>query len=88
MPPCWWPPQSLADRGTAPPAGPTASQAADIIYTGGDIVTINDAQPSVEALAVKDGKILDKNPLKVEPMAIKDVAVVETIKEGKSIYKR
>jgi hypothetical protein len=32
--------------------------AADAIYTGGDIVTVNDAQPSVEALAVKDGKIL------------------------------
>ena len=35
-----------------------ASQAADAIYTGGDIVTVNDAQPVVEALAVKDGKIL------------------------------
>ena len=32
--------------------------AADTIYTGGDIVTVNDAQPTVEALAVKDGKIL------------------------------
>jgi predicted amidohydrolase YtcJ len=33
-------------------------QSADTIYTGGDIVTINDSQPSAEALAVKDGKIL------------------------------
>ncbi len=32
--------------------------AADAIYLGGTIVTINDAQPTVEALAVKDGKIL------------------------------
>ena len=32
--------------------------AADVIYTGGDIVTINDGQPSAEALAVKGGKIL------------------------------
>jgi predicted amidohydrolase YtcJ len=32
--------------------------AADTIYVGGDIVTVNDAQPSAEALAVKDGKIL------------------------------
>ena len=32
--------------------------AADTIYTGGDIVTVNDAQPTVEALAVKDGRIL------------------------------
>ena len=35
-----------------------AAQAADTIYTGGDIVTVNDAQPTAEALAVKDGKIL------------------------------
>lgn len=32
--------------------------AADAIYFGGDILTINDNQPSVEALAVKDGKIM------------------------------
>jgi len=39
------------------PAG-SAKVAADTIYAGGDIVTVNDAQPTVEALAVKDGKIL------------------------------
>ena len=32
--------------------------AADTIYSGGDIVTINDKQPSAEALAVKGGKIV------------------------------
>lgn len=31
---------------------------ADVIYTGGNILTVNDAQPEAEALAVKDGKIL------------------------------
>ncbi len=31
---------------------------ADAIYVGGPIVTVNDAQPNAEALAVKDGKIL------------------------------
>jgi predicted amidohydrolase YtcJ len=31
--------------------------------------------------------ILDKNPLKVDPQILKDLKVVETIKEGKSIYK-
>ncbi len=36
----------------------TAAAAADTIYVGGDIVTVNDAQPTVEALAVKDGRIL------------------------------
>ncbi len=39
-------------------SGPVFSQTADTIYTGGDIITINDAAPSAEALAVKDGKIL------------------------------
>lgn len=42
----------------APAPAATVADAADAIYFGGDIVTINDAQPSVEALAVKDGKIL------------------------------
>jgi len=32
--------------------------------------------------------ILDKNPLKVDPMTLKDIKVVETIKEGQSIYSR
>ncbi|THD69730.1 amidohydrolase [Robertkochia marina] len=31
--------------------------------------------------------ILDKNPLKVDPMTLKDIKVVETIKEGKSVYR-
>jgi hypothetical protein len=31
--------------------------------------------------------ILDRNPLAVDPAAIKDIKVVETIKEGKTIYK-
>ena len=40
------------------PAGPKPEQTADAIYTGGDIVTMNDAAARREALAVKDGKIL------------------------------
>ncbi len=43
---------------------------------------------TLEAGKIADLVILDRNPLKVEPMAIKDIKVVETIKEGKSIYKR
>src|SRR5262245_57633629 len=31
---------------------------ADTIYTNGEIITVNDAQPSAEAVAVKDEKIL------------------------------
>ncbi|WP_026451548.1 amidohydrolase [Aequorivita capsosiphonis] len=34
-----------------------------------------------------DFVILDQNPLLVDPMKIKDIKVVETIKEGKSIFK-
>jgi predicted amidohydrolase YtcJ len=33
-----------------------------------------------------DFVILDRNPLTVDPMKIKDIKVVETIKEGKTIY--
>jgi len=42
---------------TACNQSPPANQA-DTIYLGGDIVTINDMQPMVEAVAVKDGKLL------------------------------
>ena len=41
---------------------------------------------SLEVGKLADLVILDQNPLKVEPMAIKDIKVLETIKEGKSIY--
>ena len=41
---------------------------------------------SLEVGKNADLVILDKNPLKVDPMAIKDIKVVETIKDGKSIY--
>ena len=43
---------------------------------------------TLEAGKLADMVILDRNPLKVEPMAIKDIKVVETVKEGTSIYKR
>jgi len=35
-----------------------------------------------------DFVILDKNPLKVEPMDIKNIQVLETIKEGKTVFKK
>ena len=58
-------------------------------------ITINAAYPYAEAGSkgsLEPGKladlvVLDKNPLKVDPMAIKDIRVVETTKEGKTIYR-
>ena len=41
---------------------------------------------SLEPGKLADLVILDGNPLKVDPMAIKDIKVLETIKEGQTIY--
>jgi predicted amidohydrolase YtcJ len=46
------------------------------------------AKGSLEVGKLADLVVLDQNPLKVEAMKIKDVKVVETIKEGKTIYKQ
>ena len=46
-----------------------------------------DTKGSLEPGKLADFVILDTNPLKVEPMAIKDIYVIETIKEGESIYR-
>ena len=58
-------------------------------------ITINAAYQSFEERtkgSLEPGKladlvILDQNPLAVDPMAIKDIKVVETIKEGRTIYR-
>lgn len=41
---------------------------------------------TLEAGKLADLVILDKDPLKVDPMTIKDIKVVETIKEGTTIF--
>lgn len=47
-----------------------------------------DTKGTLTAGKLADLVVLDKNPLKVPPMTLKDIQVVETIKEGKSIYTR
>ncbi|MHC4850124.1 MAG: amidohydrolase, partial [Planctomycetota bacterium] len=53
-------------------ASPGATNFADLIFVGGDILTMTDAEPRAEALAVKDGRIL----------AVGDRALVEEHKGG------
>ena len=43
---------------------------------------------TLEAGKLADLVILDKNPLKVESTTIKDIVVLETIKEGKTVFTR
>ena len=45
-----------------------------------------DSKGSLEVGKLADMVILDANPLTLDPMAIKDIKVVETLKEGQTIY--
>ena len=47
-----------------------------------------DSKGTLSEGKLADFVILDKNPLKVKPMDIRNIQVLETIKEGKSIYKK
>jgi predicted amidohydrolase YtcJ len=65
-------------------------------YEGLQAMTVNvaaqydetDSKGTLTTGKLADIVILDKNPLKVDAMAIKDIKVVETIKKGKTIYKK
>jgi predicted amidohydrolase YtcJ len=65
-------------------------------YEGLKAVTANAAwqikeeqtKGTLEAGKLADLVILERNPLKVDPATIKDIAVVETIKEGRTIFRR
>jgi len=41
---------------------------------------------SLEVGKLADLVILDQNPLKVDPLKIKDIKILETIKEGTTVY--
>ncbi|HMS66363.1 MAG TPA: amidohydrolase [Ignavibacteria bacterium] len=64
-------------------------------YQALQCITINGAHQYFEESSkgsLKSGKradlvILDKNPVKVDPLSIKDIKVLETIKDGKTVYK-
>ena len=47
-----------------------------------------DKKGSLTEGKLADLVILDNNPLKVDPMSIKDIKVFETIKEGKTVFKK
>lgn len=46
-----------------------------------------DTKGSLEVGKLADLVLVDGNPLSVDPMAIKDIKVVETIKDGRTIYR-
>ncbi|HRI20256.1 MAG TPA: amidohydrolase, partial [Panacibacter sp.] len=66
------------------------------VYQALQCITINAAHQyfeenskgSLKAGKLADLVILDKNPLKADAAAIKDIQVAETIKDGKTIYKK
>jgi len=46
-----------------------------------------DSKGSIKAGKRADLVILDRNPLKVDKMEVRDIQVMETIKDGVTIYK-
>ncbi|HSR39470.1 MAG TPA: amidohydrolase [Phnomibacter sp.] len=80
---------SLAGTVMGPDERLTAYQALQTITAWGAWQHGEEAQKgTLTAGKLADLVILDQNPLKIDPMKLKDIKVVETIKEGKSVFKR
>lgn len=76
-------------------SGQTIGEAQKVgVYDALKGITINaayayfeeDSKGSIKAGKRADLVVLDGNPLKVDPMAIKDIKVLETIKDGATVY--
>ncbi|BCS35381.1 amidohydrolase [Luteitalea sp. TBR-22] len=76
--------QSIGPDQRITPLEALEAQTINVAYQYGE----QDLKGSLAPGKLADLVILDRNPLKVAPAAIKDVRVVETIKEGKRIYTR
>jgi predicted amidohydrolase YtcJ len=61
-----------------------AQEIADRIFTGGPVLTMNDAQPRAEAVAVKDGKIIAVGTVE-EIMALKGEGTEVTDLQGRAL---
>lgn len=79
--------QSRSDEIIGPEERVTPMQALKTITINGAYIYEEEAtKGTLESGKIADMVILDKNPLKVDPMSIRDISVVETIKNGKTIY--
>ena len=79
----------ISRRGTVIGAGEriTPLQALKAITQGGAYMYREEnSKGSIEIGKLADLVILSENPLTVDPMKIKDIRVIETIKEGKTVY--